>query len=85
MRKTTESRIYLTAFALIGLITLVECSYGYGRTAEVMRRDNEQYGMIDAAIVKRDYWKDKYDSLADESDAVTIIAAEEKLQQEARK
>ncbi len=91
MRKSTETRVYLAAFAAIGLITLCMNAYLDGRAAEMPSRVRA----IDAAVAqerqntedasgKAVYWADKYQSLADESDGITVIAAEAKFQEASR-
>jgi len=43
---TKESLLYLSAFAFVGLVTAMVCSYEYGRAAEYGRREREIQQMV---------------------------------------
>jgi hypothetical protein len=79
--RKNESRIYIGAFVLIGLITLIMCSYFEGRTDEALSESHDMDQEVENAIAERDYWYGKYESLSHEADAVTVLAAEEKFEE----
>src|ERR1039458_2314167 len=81
MCRKTETRIYLSAAALVLLIALGMCSYLNGRTDEALRQDKQQAQIIDDAIAERDYWAGKYDALVHEADWLTVSEAERKFQE----
>lgn len=79
--RKNETRIYLGAFAIVALLTLVMCSYCDGRTDEAIRELHDTDQEVENAIAERDYWHGKYESLSHEADAITVLAAETKFEE----
>ena len=88
MPSKTETRIYLAAFALVALISLLLVSYLSGHAVEEASRVNA----IDRAVAEgraetarerldADLWREKYQALTHEVDAVTVMSAEVAFEQ----
>jgi hypothetical protein len=46
MHEQTKSLLYLSAFALVGLVTAIVCGYEYGCATEYSRREREIQEMV---------------------------------------
>jgi hypothetical protein len=80
MNSHTKSRLYLAAFAFLIFGTAMACSYIEGGIAVRASRLHDQDAMISACRENNAILQRRYDALADESDAVTVIAGELKYQ-----
>jgi hypothetical protein len=81
MRRQTESRIYIAAFAIVAILAVTMCSYCDGRTDEALRESHDMDQEIDNAFAERDLWKGKYIALSYEADGITVMAAEGKFEE----
>jgi hypothetical protein len=57
MKKTTESRIYLAAFAITAIVTVIACTWMDGA---VTQWDHDRHQLT--------YWESKYEALAGNTD-----------------
>lgn len=80
MHSHTKSRLYLAAFALVIFGTVMTCCYLEGGIHEHARQIHEQDAMISACREDYRILEHRYQSLADESDAITVIAGEARYQ-----
>ena len=75
-----ETRLYLAAMALVFFVTCIAISYLDGRAAEIGAHRHEHDTLLSACRENNFILQKRYDSLADNTDAVTVIAAEAKYQ-----
>jgi hypothetical protein len=80
MHSHTKSRLYTAAFLLVIFATCMTCAYLEGGIAERVRRVHDQDAMIAACRENNVILQHRYDALANESDPITIIAAEARYQ-----
>jgi hypothetical protein len=76
MREETKSRSYVTAMLALVLMTSMACCYQEGKVAEHARQIHDQDAMIAACRENNVILQHRYDALANESDPITVIAAE---------
>lgn len=75
------SKAWLPVFILVSAATILQCAYLEGRAAELARRSNEHQEMVDKALDEKEYWRDRYATLAHETDYLTVITAERRYQE----
>jgi hypothetical protein len=81
MPSELETRIYLSAMAIILAITILTVSYMDGRVAESVHRDRDAQTEIATERHTNAVLQARYDALANETDPVTIMSAELHYQQ----
>src|ERR1700691_3383035 len=80
MRKPTETRLYLSAAAIVLAVTCMTCAWQEGRVYEAAHRQREHDALLTACRENNTILQERYDSLARESDWLTTVSAEAKYQ-----
>jgi hypothetical protein len=81
---TLSSRLFLSIAIAAFFATCMTCAFIEGRITERARQGREQDAMIAACREDNVILQRRYDSLAQESDAITVIAAEAAYQRGGR-
>lgn len=83
-KQAITTRLFLGVVALAFFATCMTCAYLEGGIAEGARQQRDQDAMIGACRENNAILQRRYDFLARESDAITVIAAEAAYQRGAR-
>jgi len=80
MPSKLETRLYLSAAAIVLAVTCMTCAWQEGRVYEAEHRQREHDALLTACRENNTILQERYDSLASESDWLTTVSAEAKYQ-----